>query len=122
MLPTALIKCTHEQAISDLYIDAEQGGGCDHWTFSRFYHCGLDYGGLGAENTCCLRRCTTLQECKNTLDTCLSYMYNEGLNNHIYESYGGTANREVAKAPLATHPDRYPRNTNRKAQIGHYRV
>ena len=49
-------------------------------------------------------------------------MYNEGINNHIYESYGGNANREAAEAALATHSDRYPRNTNRKPQIGHYRV
>ena len=57
MLPPAMIKCHHEQALSDLYIGVEQGGGCNHFTFGNNYRCGLDYWAIRGENTCCLRTC-----------------------------------------------------------------
>lgn len=76
--------------------------------------------------TLCLRDShlhRTLQECKDKLDTCLAYMYNEGINVHIYESAGGNANKEAALEFLYTHEDRFPTNVGYGgAQTGHYKV
>mmetsp|Transcript_126811 Transcript_126811/g.370739 ORF Transcript_126811/g.370739 Transcript_126811/m.370739 type:complete len:375 (+) Transcript_126811:73-1197(+) len=69
-----VLQCSNEKALSDLKY-SNDGAGCGHHSFDL--DCGLDHW-TGAENSCCTRSCSSIEECKKTLDGCLQQMWDEG--------------------------------------------
>jgi len=73
------LQCHNTMALSDLKI-FNDGAGCGHPTSNLKCedHYGIKGAGVGVENSCCTRSCTTLDQCKSTLKGCLQAMYDEG--------------------------------------------
>jgi len=85
--------CTNAQAMGDLIVNVQSGGGCagGHATSDA---CGM--GGYVAFNSCCGRgggswgnpaTLDTLSEVKNELDSCLQQMWDEGITDTEKKSH-----------------------------------